>query len=93
METISVVKKIVCKCGAVTLWFSNGAVNSMTKSTYKRLRKIYHTMDGQEEHFWACDKCCNGYCIENGTQKLGEVQKSIIGWGNTFIEVENRVNF
>ena len=92
METISVIKKFECKCGAIQLWFSNGATNSMSKTTYKRLKKIYHTMDGQEEKIWACDKCCNNYCLENGTQKLGEVQKSIIGWGGFQKVVENRVN-
>lgn len=42
-----VVHKTTCKCGAVTLYFSNGAVNSMCASTYKKLPKSYHVFEHQ----------------------------------------------
>lgn len=83
---LKVIKKFKCKCGAITLWFSNGATNSMSAKTYARLPKEYHTKDYKAEKLWACDKCCNHYSIEDGNQKLGEIQitSCLFGRGGHF---------
>ncbi len=70
---VNVIKKFVCKCGAITLCFDNGAVNSMSRSYYNRLGKKYHTKDGEEISSWACDSCCNGFRVGKN-QKIGEIQ-------------------
>ena len=40
--------KAVCtKCNSVTLYFDNGAINSMARSTYNKLPKQYHSFKFQ----------------------------------------------
>jgi hypothetical protein len=45
---VSVKGKAVCtKCNSVTLYFDNGAINSMARSTYNKLPKQYHSFKFQ----------------------------------------------
>lgn len=88
---VNVIKKFVCKCGAITLCFDNGATNSMYKSYYNRLGRKYHTKDGEENPVWACDSCCNGFRVGKN-QKLGEIQiihNNIFGKGYSIKNIIN----
>lgn len=77
-----VVHKSICNCGAITLVFDNGAVNSMRKRTYERLPKRYHICDNEPLHTtWACDHCANHFGIDISEKKgsrqiLEEVQET-----------------
>lgn len=88
-----VIHKTTCKCGAVTLYFDNGAVNSMCASTYKKLPKRYHVCDGtkreDKELSYCCNRCVNHYGIdinpkiygENNLQTLEEIQYTFANVG------------
>lgn len=73
-----VVHKFVCKCGAITLVFDNGATNSMRADTYKKLPAKYHVCDNEPtDKAYCCNHCVNHWGIdidnEEGIQQELEV--------------------
>lgn len=70
--------KAVCtKCNSVTLYFDNGAINSMARSTYNKLPKQYHT--DKQFNVWCCDRCVNHYGIDINTTIYGKQAKQLLG--------------
>ena len=52
-----------CKCGAITLFFDNGATNSVKK---RNLKKFGISLKGIEKlnNTWCCNHCANNYGID-----------------------------
>ena len=70
--------KAVCtKCNSVTLYFDNGAINSMARSTYNKLPKQYHT--DKTFNVWCCDRCVNHYGIDINKTIYGKHAKQLLG--------------
>lgn len=56
-----------CKCGAITIYFKNGAANSMRHSTFKKIKKEYGIDLRKLQRLpksYCCDHCVNHYGID-----------------------------
>lgn len=52
-----------CNCGAITVWFDNGASNSMRKSTFEKLN-IDVSESYRLPNSYCCNHCVNHYGID-----------------------------
>lgn len=67
-----------CKCGCLSVQFSNGAWNTMRPSTFKK--EIGAMPKGIEvQPLYACNACVNHWSVENGEEKLFQ-QRQFVGW-------------
>ena len=68
MKTILNIESIIthyskCSCGAITLWFENGASNSMFIETFETLNiDLSHAQEYQTSY--CCDHCVNHWGID-----------------------------
>jgi len=52
-----------CSCGAVTIWFDNGATNSMFQETFEQLKLDIISAEQLPESY-SCDHCANHWGID-----------------------------
>lgn len=58
-----IVRYSKCNCGAITLWFNNGASNSMRMETFKKLGLDLSEAE-EFQTSYCCDHCVNHYGID-----------------------------
>lgn len=54
----------VCNCGAVTLYYDNGATNSCKRRNLKKFGISLRGVKKEKVQTWCCNHCANHYGID-----------------------------
>lgn len=69
----------ICNCGAVTLFYDNGATNSCKKKNLKKFGISLRGIKKEKVQTWCCNHCVNHYGIDICSCGSGEEYEKCCG--------------